>query len=37
MVRILAKKHPSSQITTLVPIKQEMVRKRQVIQRCPFT
>jgi hypothetical protein len=30
------KKHPFGRITTLVPIKQEMVRKRQVIQKCPF-
>jgi hypothetical protein len=37
MAWILAKKHPSGQINTLVPIKQEMVRKRQVIQKCPFT
>jgi hypothetical protein len=35
-VRILAKKCPSGRITTLVPIKQEMVHKRQVIQKCPF-
>jgi hypothetical protein len=35
-VRILVKKHPSGQITTLVPIKQEMVHKWQVIQKCPF-
>jgi hypothetical protein len=35
-VRILAKKRPSSQITIVVPIKQKMVRKRQVIQKCPF-
>jgi hypothetical protein len=36
MVRILTKKRPSVQITTLVPIEQEMVRKQQVIQKCPF-
>jgi hypothetical protein len=36
MMRILVKKHPSSRITTLVPIKQEMVHKWQVIQKCPF-
>jgi hypothetical protein len=35
-VRILTKKHPSSRITALVPIKHEMVCKRQVIQKCPF-
>jgi hypothetical protein len=35
-VRILAKKRRSGWITTLVPIKQEIVRKRQVIQKCPF-
>jgi hypothetical protein len=35
-VRILAKKHPSGQITTLLPIKQEMVCNWQVIQKCPF-
>jgi hypothetical protein len=29
-------KCPSGRITTLVPIKQEMVRKRQMIQKCPF-
>jgi hypothetical protein len=36
-VKIVAKKHPSGQITTLVPINQEMVCKLQVIQKCPFT
>jgi hypothetical protein len=30
------KKHHSGRITTLVPIKQEMVREWQVIQKCPF-
>jgi hypothetical protein len=35
-VRILAKRHPSGWITTLIPIKQEMVRKWQVIQKRPF-
>jgi hypothetical protein len=35
-VRILMKKRPSSRITTLVPIKQEMVCRQQVIQKCPF-
>jgi hypothetical protein len=35
MVRILVKKNPSGQISTLVPIKQETVRKRQEIQKCP--
>jgi hypothetical protein len=34
---ILAKKRPSGRITTLVPIKQKMVRNQQVIQRFPFT
>jgi hypothetical protein len=33
-VRILVKKHPSGQITTLITIKQEIVRKQQVIQKC---
>jgi hypothetical protein len=36
IVRILVKKRHSSRITTLVLIKQEMVRKRQTIQKCPF-
>jgi hypothetical protein len=36
-MKILVKKHPSGQITTLVPIKQETIRKQQVIQKCPFT
>jgi hypothetical protein len=36
IVRILAKKHSSGQITTLVPIKQETVRKRQVIKKYAF-
>jgi hypothetical protein len=35
-VRILAKKHPSGRVTTLVPIKQETVHKQLVIQKCPF-
>jgi hypothetical protein len=35
-VRILVKRHLSGQITTLDPIKQEMVRKQQVIQKCPL-
>jgi hypothetical protein len=30
------KKRPSGRIINLVPIKQEMVRKRQVIQEYPF-
>jgi hypothetical protein len=35
-VRILVKKCPSGQTTTLGPIKQETVRMQQVIQKCPF-
>jgi hypothetical protein len=31
------KKRPSGRITTLVPIKQERVCKRQEIQWCLFT
>jgi hypothetical protein len=30
------KKRPSGRITTLAPIKQEIVHKWQVIQKCPF-
>jgi hypothetical protein len=32
----LWKKRPSNRITIVVPIKQETVRKRQVIQKCPL-
>jgi hypothetical protein len=35
-VRILVKKRPSGWITTLVPIKQEMICMWQMIQKCPF-